>query len=219
MDAFSTSFLKYYQSNPEFKQSLIVNLLQANVAKAEGIQNPQFSAKVMNFFLAMTAQVNKKTFDFVSANLCQVLLKHIQQIPAAKKSAPFINLSKDEMSVRIVQHIQKIRSMLGDDYKCVAFTVGVDTTVLVEAIQLHEGVIIGGVSRNHFVRVADHGIDEVRELLGRYAKWREWFCPCKRNKDCGCLVSKYAYRDVSILYSFVSSTDCEQKQQFWKTSS
>jgi hypothetical protein len=32
VDAFTTSFLKYYQSNPEFKQSLIVNLLQAYVA-------------------------------------------------------------------------------------------------------------------------------------------------------------------------------------------
>jgi hypothetical protein len=32
----------------------------------------------MNFFLAMTAQGNKKAFDFVSANLCQVLLRHIQ---------------------------------------------------------------------------------------------------------------------------------------------
>jgi hypothetical protein len=72
VEAFITSFLKYYQSNPEFKQSLIVNLLQAFDAKAEEIQNPQYSAKVMNFFLAMTAQGNNKAFDFVSANLCQV---------------------------------------------------------------------------------------------------------------------------------------------------
>ncbi len=84
---------------------MIVNLLEAYVAKAEGIWNPKYSAKVMNFFLAMTAQGNKKAFDFVSAKLCQVLLRHIQQITAAKKSAPFINLSKDEMSARIVQHV------------------------------------------------------------------------------------------------------------------
>ncbi len=69
--------------------------------------------------------------------------------------------SKNEMSARIMQHVQKICSVLGDDYKRVAFTVGVDATVLVEAIQLHEGVIIGGASLNHFVRVADQGIDEV----------------------------------------------------------
>ncbi len=87
---------------------MIVNLLQAYVAKAEGIWNPQYSAKVMNFFLAMTAHSNKKAIDFVSAYFCQVSLRHIQQIIAAKKNDPFINLFKDEMSVRIVQHLHKI---------------------------------------------------------------------------------------------------------------
>jgi hypothetical protein len=106
----------------------------------------------------------------------------MQQITAAKKSAPFINLSKDEMSVQIVQHVQKIHSMLGDDYKCVAFTVGVEATVLVEAIQLHEGVILGGASPKHFVRDADQGIDEVRELLGRDANGENSFVLAKEIK-------------------------------------
>ncbi len=141
----------------------------------------------------MTAQGNKKAFDFVSANLCQVLLRHIQRITAAKKSAPFINLSKDEMSARIVQHVQKIRSLLGDDYKHVAFTVGVDATVFVEAIQLHEGVIIGGASPNHFVRVADQGIDEVRELLGRYANGENGFVLAKEIK-----IAVVSFQDTPI---------------------
>ncbi len=81
-----------------------------------------------------------------------------------------------------MQHLQKIYSMLGDDYKLVAFTVGVDATVLVEAIQLHEGVIIGGASPNHFVIVADQGIDEVRELLGRYANGENGFVLAKEIK-------------------------------------
>jgi hypothetical protein len=86
------------------------------------------------------------------------------------------------MSVQIVQHVQKIRSMLEDDYKRVAFTIGVDATVLVEAIQLHEGVIIGGASRNHFVRVADQGINKVRELLERYANGENGFVLAKEIK-------------------------------------
>ncbi len=72
---------------------------------------------------------------------------------------------------------------------------------------------------NHFVRVVDQIIDEVRELLGRYANGENGFVLAKEIK-----IAVVSFQDTPtgmsiFFYSCGSFTDCKQKKQFWKTSS
>jgi hypothetical protein len=87
----------------------MVRLMTAFVAKLEGERNPQYSQRVLNFMLVLSASGDRKAFQFVSDNLCSVSVWHIARITSMKRSAPFIDLNEDEMVNRVKDHIQKIR--------------------------------------------------------------------------------------------------------------
>ena len=72
VDSFLDNFIKHYQSNSKVRDSLVVNLMKGYVAKVEGIQNPKYGAKVLNFFMALAASGDKKVFEYCSGNLCAV---------------------------------------------------------------------------------------------------------------------------------------------------
>ncbi len=88
----------------------MVGLMIAFVAKSIGKRNQHYSQRVLNFMLALSASGDRKAFLFVSANLCSVLVQHIACITSQKRSAPFIDIDKDEMVFQVKEHIQKIRS-------------------------------------------------------------------------------------------------------------
>jgi hypothetical protein len=62
----------------------MVGLMTAFVAKSEGERNPQYSQRVLNFMLALSASGNRQVFQFVSANLCSVSVRHIARITSQK---------------------------------------------------------------------------------------------------------------------------------------
>ena len=92
VDNFLKQFIKLYLSQDDtFKNSLLVCLMRSYVAKANGVNNPQYAAKVMNFFVAIAASGNKRSFEFVSGNLCAISLRHTHRVVVTKRSMPFIN--------------------------------------------------------------------------------------------------------------------------------
>jgi hypothetical protein len=135
----------------------MVGLMSAFIAKSEGKRNPQYSQRVLNFMLALSASGNRKAFQFVSANLCSVSVRHIARITSQKRSAPLINLDEDEMVFQVKEHIQKIRSQCVEAglSEQVAFTAGFDATVLAKSFQIHYSrdgnTVVGGVYPNHFL--------------------------------------------------------------------
>jgi hypothetical protein len=97
MDGFLCNFNHLYLTLEAFRDNLMVGLMSAFVAKLEGKRNPKYSQRVLNFMLVLSESGDRKAFQFVSANLCLVSVRHIACITSQKQLAPFIDLDKDEM--------------------------------------------------------------------------------------------------------------------------
>lgn len=85
----------------------MVGLMTAYTAKADGAMNPQYPQRVLNFMLALSASGDRKAFQYVSANLCSVSVRHISHITSKKRAAPLIDLDQEEMVLRIKDRINK----------------------------------------------------------------------------------------------------------------
>jgi hypothetical protein len=83
MDKFLCNFNHLYLISEAFRGNLMVGLMTAFVAKSEGERNPQYSQRV-HFMLALFASGDRKAFQFVSANLCSVSVRHIAPITSKK---------------------------------------------------------------------------------------------------------------------------------------
>lgn len=158
VDTFLTNFIKHYKQDESFRSSLLVCLMKAFVAKSEGSTNHPYGAKVLNFMLAL-ASGNRKGFDYVSANLCSVSLRHIERVTRERRPAPFIGIDQAEIVNRLKMHFGRIRERrattapsLGNR---IAFTAGFDGTVLVKSFQiLHSSnVVVGGAYPNHYIPI------------------------------------------------------------------
>jgi hypothetical protein len=144
----------------------MVGLMTAFVAKSEGDRNPQYSQRVLNRMLALSASGARNTFQFVSANLCSVSVRHIAHITSQKQLAPLINLDEDEMVFQVKEHIQKIRSRRVEAglSERIAFTTGFDATVLAKSFQIHYSsngnAVVGGVYPNHYLPLPERNSDD-----------------------------------------------------------
>ncbi len=171
MDNFLSSFIRLYQTSEEFKGSLMLGLMTAYVAKADGALNPQYSKRVLNFMLALSASGNKKAFQYVSGNLCSVSVRHIARLTSKKRSAPFIDLNEDEMVVRIKEQINKIRyhRIQAGLSERVTFTAGFDATVLSKSIQVHYtndgNAVVGCAYPNHYICLPSADGDDLSKFL------------------------------------------------------
>ncbi len=85
-DTFLNNFIKHNSSNIKFKKTLAVNLMQAYVAKVEGVKNPKCASMVLNFLLALLASGNKKAFEYISGKLCSVSIRHMRTLIAKKRN-------------------------------------------------------------------------------------------------------------------------------------
>ena len=107
----------------------------------------------MNFFLVLSASGDKKSFEFVSGNLCGVSLRWIKIIAAKRHSAPSIVLYCDEIIDLLLAHISHIH--MGRKYpkSRVSFTAGINSTALVKSYQASTSnhAIFGGASPNYFI--------------------------------------------------------------------
>ena len=73
VDSFLDNFIKHYTPNAEFRESLVVHFMRGYVSKVEGVKNPKYGSKVLNFMLALAASGDKKAFEYVSG--CSVSLR------------------------------------------------------------------------------------------------------------------------------------------------
>ena len=71
-----------------------------------------------------------KAFTFVSGNLCQMSKRHAQRIMAKKKPPPIINLTDNYIFEFELNKFVQIRAKCRNPRMRIAFTVGVDATVL-----------------------------------------------------------------------------------------
>ena len=168
VNSFLDNFIKHYLSNAEFRDSLVVHLMRGYVAKVEGVKNPKYGSKVLNFFMALAASGDKKGFEFVSGNLASVSLRWMKTLTSRKRSVPFISLDKKQMVLRVKDIMAKVRAAFGDQTKRLAITVGVDATCLVKAFQVcsSQGAIVGGASPKHFIPIRDNATkEELKDLL------------------------------------------------------
>ena len=127
------SFVKHYQNHKEFRSGLIVKMMQAYVMKLDGVNNPIYGEKVLNFFLALAASGKMKSFEFVSGNLCHMSKRHAQRIMAKKKPPPIINLTDNHIVELVFKKFVQIRAKCRNPRMRIAFTVGVDATVIVKS--------------------------------------------------------------------------------------
>jgi hypothetical protein len=77
MDDFLHNFNRLYLTSEAFRGNLMVGLMSSFVAKSEGNRNLQYSQRVLNFMLVLYASSDRKAFQFVSANLCLVSVRHM----------------------------------------------------------------------------------------------------------------------------------------------
>ncbi len=101
---------------------------------------------------------NQKGFEYVSANLCSVSLGHIKPLTRERRPAPFIDIDGNEIVNRLRMHLAQIREkrkQAGSPIHHIAFTAGLDGTVLVKSFQvLHSSnVVVGGAYPNHFIPI------------------------------------------------------------------
>ena len=167
IDPFLASFIKNYKENPSFRDSLVVNLMKGYVAKVDGVKNPQYGLKVLNFFLALSASGDKRAFEFVSGNLAGVSLRWMKHLTAKKRPPPFIHVSDDDLVQRITSHVSKIRASGGNPKRRVALSIGIDATALVPTFQVapSHGAIVGGQHPNDMLSIVDKSPEQVKELL------------------------------------------------------
>ena len=136
VDNFLDNFITHYLSNEKFRKTLIVSLMKGYVAKLEGVANFPMGAKVLNFYMALSASGSSKAFEFVSGNLCGMSGRHSRHIASKKRSLPCIALDQDQMVERLLAHIAKVRMGFKYPSKRVVITCRLDGTVMSKSWQI-----------------------------------------------------------------------------------
>ena len=96
--------------------------------------------------VALSASGDRKGFEYVSANLCSVSLRHIERLTAERCPAPFIGITPAQIVTRLREHFERIH---------IVFSACFDRTVLVKSYQiLHSSnVVVGGAYPNHYIPI------------------------------------------------------------------
>lgn len=114
IDTFLLNFMKFYLTDKKMQNSLLTHLMKAYIAKLNGDHNPVYSTMVTDFFLSLASTGSKAVVELVSSNLGRsVSMRHLKRIQAKKRSAPFINLTRDEIANIVTKRIDRIRGKLG----------------------------------------------------------------------------------------------------------
>jgi hypothetical protein len=194
-DKFLSDFTDIY-NGPEgskFKKSLQFCLLANYCAKVKGHKNHEYGTKVINFMLALSC-TSPSAFDFVSANLLSVSIRHMQRLKACRRAKPFILRDTQDMVELLTARIAQICHLCDDTSKRVAFTLGLDATVVVQGFQLllSEGVVVGGAYPKHKLDVSDLDNDQMKKFLKECIKGK------KGEKAAECKVAVVSFQNTPI---------------------
>ena len=97
--------------------------------------NPQYSTKVMNSLLGLYASDDKRSFYYVSTNLCIIFLFHTQQMISSKWKTIFMNQNKDSLVENIEPKFFKLQTKYVNPSIQVVYSIGFNETVLVKYCQ------------------------------------------------------------------------------------
>ena len=115
---------------------MVTLLLKALATKMAGNKRAKYDEKVRIFFISLAASENKHAYEFVSGNVGMCIIdRHARKCIIDRRSSPFINLSNSEIISIIEKCVVTIRDKLKDTDKRIAFSVGIDATVLVKTFQ------------------------------------------------------------------------------------
>ena len=171
-DKFLDNFIQCYNENKnQFRDSLILSLMQAYVSKMSGHQNPAYGVKVINFMLGLVAAGHKQAFEYISGNLNLVSLQQIRSVMSQRRSEYiFINTTSDQALSMLGKQFEKVRTKSNDSNMRISFSVGIDATALVKCYQLmsHHEAIVGGAYPNHFISVKDRNEEEIATILKKW---------------------------------------------------
>ena len=136
-DKFLSSFMSFYKAEklktPD-KQNLIYALLATFLAKERGINNPVYGERLRNFYM-VAYSMSPKTANFISNNLNGISKRQVSRIRASRRGSPVINRTDEEIVDVTVRFIKDLRIRSGDNSKRVAFSAGVDASVVVKGYQ------------------------------------------------------------------------------------
>ena len=103
---FLDNIINHYKNNKEFRESLMVSLVNGYASKFGGVVNNPYGAKVLEFFSALATSGENSAFEFVSRNLCGVSLYHMQHLNKKQLTKPFIIIDQHEILTHLDEKLQ-----------------------------------------------------------------------------------------------------------------
>ena len=152
-----------YKTNKDLRESLLIGMVQAMIAKLNGHPNPEYSALVMNFFICMDAK-SRKAHDFAAANLFGTTLRTLQRRNAKRRGSNIIQCNVRYVRERVGATLDKLFCENGNDQ---SFSLAFDGTKTPQKLQLSMDykAIVGGIYPNHVLDITDKTTEEVKALM------------------------------------------------------
>lgn len=149
-DIFLAKFVEMYKQNKnDFCGSLAVGLSKAVIAKMDGYKNPPMSTKVFNFFRVLEAS-NRKSFDFVSANLAGPCIRSMQKRNVIGRDRSFIDYDLEFIKQRLLKVVEM---RVNSETDCLSLSVSIDGTKNAKGITMSTShkCLFGGAFTNHII--------------------------------------------------------------------
>lgn len=172
-DSFVRDFVAFWDENPKFRESLVVQLLEINIKRLSGHRNCPIPTRLLDFFCLLYSY-DRKTASIFSSNFCGPNLRTI--VRKAKHDSSIAScenfLMRDTRSIKriITEHIIRLfpaKPSAGNIR--VAFSVAIDATKVAKLLQicLKHNAVLGGAYPHHFINtiVSDDENDDQGSIV------------------------------------------------------
>ena len=162
-DSFLTSFVHMYKANKNVRDSLLIGMVQAMIAKLSGHPNPEYSVIVMIFFIGLDAK-SRRAHNFATAYLFGPSLRAIQRKNAKTRDSNIIQCDIKNVRERVGRTLDKVYSDTGKDQ---SFSLSFDGTKTPKKLQLSTAykAVVGGIVPRHLIDISETSEADVRALL------------------------------------------------------
>ena len=173
-DPMVRKFIKYWESNPDFKESLVVQLLDISISRLSSKNNSRIPTCLMDFFCLIHSFDNKAA-SIISANLAGPSIRSIfrkakaDALSMTKRN--FINRDGDLLKGIIKQRLKEL-SKTTPSNKAQAFSLAIDATKVAQVLQFDPryNAVIGGTGENSFITevvgdASDSALSRLKKVL------------------------------------------------------
>ncbi|KAI9906910.1 hypothetical protein PsorP6_003978 [Peronosclerospora sorghi] len=133
-DAFITQFHFLYHSQPELRDSLLVGLAKAYVAKMSGLMKPQYAEKLIDFCQVMRLR-SKAAYEILQANLLTVSVRQLQRIGSADRRTLTTAIDLDRES--IIQRCKEWVSSVKGESETLVVSLAIDATKVPKRLEVN----------------------------------------------------------------------------------